>query len=151
MSRSAVWFTVAAVVLLAAVTVLVLTRPLDPVEEPGMTWRQNALTMGNNIRLLDSGRYVRTVWCDICPLETFYGKWREVPAGYELLPDSGKPPVLLRRFTHGNCVVLQRDSLTPGLSPLMFYYLKGDEVRCEAQVRELIDNLRLQRTRSSVS
>lgn len=138
MSRSAVWFTVAAVALLAAIAVLVLTRPLVPFDQPGTTWEWNAVTARDSVRLLDSGRYVKSAWCDICPPSRSRGKWREITAGYELSPDSGKSPVLLRRLKYGDCVVLEIDGFAQHRSPAMFYYRKGEAGECMDRFYEML-------------
>lgn len=47
----------------------------SPFMQPGQDWRTGFLA-GEDLRLLDSGRYLEQPWCDICPYDEVKGNWR---------------------------------------------------------------------------
>lgn len=128
MSRITIWFSIAVVMVLAVALTLVLSRPIDPIHQPGVSWTRGFL-MGNTLRLLDSGRYVNVSWCDICVDERAYGRWTRVAGGYRLQPDSGRPPVVLNLMRYRGCTVLAAARVTSD-SYLPGYYMRVDD-KCD--------------------
>lgn len=120
MGRLTIWCSIAVVVVLAMALTLVLTRPIDPIHQPGVSWTRGLLR-GNTLRLLDSGRYVNVSWCDICEDERTYGRWSRVAGGYRLQPDSGRPPYVLQRLRYRGCTVLSKSPIAPGTSYMQVY------------------------------
>jgi hypothetical protein len=81
-------------------------RP-DPFEQPGQTWRNDGLTAGQDIRLLDSGEYVARTWCDVCDGRTSRGTWSRSGGIVTLDPaEPGKPSSVLRRENVLGCQLL---------------------------------------------
>jgi len=119
MIRAASWFSMVVVLVLAVTTLLLLALPRDPFRQPGETWSFGFLN-GYSVRLLESGRYVDSNWCDICPEERSFGTWRLTSDGYELYPDSGKLPWRLRRVERGGCSRLAGPPVRRGGEPVYF-------------------------------
>ncbi|MGH8079032.1 MAG: hypothetical protein ACREP7_00565 [Lysobacter sp.] len=73
----------------------------------GQTWTIGLLG-GQNLRLLDSGRYTHQAWCDICPEEKISrGSWRRSGDLIVLTSDKpGRPEHRLRAATIKNCAML---------------------------------------------
>lgn len=126
MGRLTIWCSIAVVVVVAMALTLVLTRPIDPIHQPGVSWTRGLLG-GNTLRLLGSGRYVNVSWCDICEDERTYGRWSRVAGGYRLQPDSGRPPYVLQLARYRGCAVLSKSPVVPGSSHLDFYTRVGDK------------------------
>jgi len=127
MFRVVSWFAIYTVVALALTAVLVLALPRDPFRQPGVSWSWGLLS-GYTVRLLDSGRYVDSNWCDICQEKQSFGTWRATANGYELSPDSGKPSWLLRRVERGGCARLEGPPAKRG-GPPVYFRREGDS--CE--------------------
>lgn len=129
MIRVASWFSMVAVLVPVLTTLFLLALPRDPFRQPGETWSFGLLS-GYSVRLLESGRYVDSNWCDICPEKRSFGTWRATANGYELSPDSGKPSWQLRRVERGGCARLEGPPVARGGRPV-YFSREGD--RCEAR------------------
>jgi len=130
MIRIASWLAVFTVVLVALATVWLAALPRDPFRQPGVSWSWGFLS-GYTVRLLDSGRYVDSNWCDICQEERSFGTWRATADGYELVPDSGKPRWQLLRIGQDGCARLIGPPARRG-GPVVYFRRDGDA--CEPRV-----------------
>jgi hypothetical protein len=91
----------------AALAVAYFVARMDPAAQPGQTWRHDAFTAGQDIRLLDSGEYVARIWCDVCKGRTSRGRWSREGAIITLTPaEPGKPRSVLRREHLLGCQLL---------------------------------------------
>jgi len=111
-------FIAAAAVLSIAVVCCVawvLAIAAEPWRQPGETWSQGFLS-GETIRVLDSGRYVKSSWCDICESEYSSGTWHRDSSRIVLVSSSGSQRVL-HRVSYGGCEYLVREGFvdTPGI------------------------------------
>lgn len=96
----------------------------------GQTWRKNGLTIGEDLQLLDSGAYIQRPWCDICPPQSFEGRWAQSGDRITLTPNSGAPPRFLRKRSKHGCEALVSERwLTPGgdFSTAAAYYRADDD------------------------
>jgi len=119
MIRVVSWFSMFAVLVLVVTTLLLIALPRDPFRQPGETWRFGFLS-GYSVRLLESGRYVDSNWCDVCLEERSFGTWRHTPEGYELFPDSGNPSWRLLRVEREGCSQLAGPPVRRGGEPVYF-------------------------------
>ncbi|UJB19993.1 MULTISPECIES: hypothetical protein [Lysobacter] len=100
-------FSLMATTLAVCIAAPVFVLQASPYMQPGQNWT-GGLLMGEDLRLLDSGRYVSRPWCDICPRDTFsYGSWRR--SGDVIVLHADRPGVPERRLcaaTIRNCPML---------------------------------------------
>lgn len=125
MIRIASWFAIFTTVVLSLATVWLASLPRDPFRQPGVSWSWGFLS-GYTVRLLDSGRYVDSNWCDICPEERSFGTWHATADGYELVPDSGKPRWHLLRVRQDGCERLIGPPVMRGGTPV-YFRREGDD------------------------
>lgn len=88
----------------SAITVLLVfvsaavAETANPLNQPGTTWSRGMLS-GESLRLLDSGRYVRIPFCDVCSNTEISerGAWSSNAGRIRLQPDRSdrRPTVLL--------------------------------------------------------
>ena len=88
----------------SAITVLLvfvsaaIAETANPLGQPGTTWVRGILS-GESLRLLDSGRYVRIPFCDVCRNTEISerGTWSSAAGRIRLQPDRSdqRPTVLL--------------------------------------------------------
>ena len=103
---------VAAIAVVAGISV-VLLYPLDPWTQPGTTWKRGDLS-GETIRLLDNGKYVSRVWCDICETQFSEGTWTEQSNTITLSSKSPrKMPTTFRRIVYKDCELLFPNHVVP--------------------------------------
>src|SRR5688572_17812106 len=59
----------------------------DHFAQPGQSWKNVTPHTWEVLRLLDSGKYVAHVWCDVCPVRMVSGTWSRSGDVITLQPD----------------------------------------------------------------
>ena len=111
----------------------------DPFTQPGQSWRNETPHDWEVLRLLDSGRYVARVWCDVCGVQVVSGSWSRSGNVVVLKPDhsEGATRELVEMQSNGCRLLVHpkaiyRDGV---INPLMAYLREGEP--CE--VRSVVD------------
>src|SRR5687767_1820254 len=62
----------------------------DQFDDPGQSWKNDTLFSWEVVRLLDTGKYVSRVWCDVCPVRLVSGVWSKSDNVVVLRPNDGR-------------------------------------------------------------
>jgi hypothetical protein len=119
--------------------------PRDPFVESGQSWKNETPHDWEVLRLLDSGRYVARVWCDVCGVQVISGSWSRSGNVVVLRPDHGRGArrELIEIGSNGCRLLVHPKGIYPSgiVNPLMAYLREGEpcEVRWvgEGYVRKL--------------
>jgi len=97
-----------AAALVAAVVVAYVAYTDDPFSQPGETWTNNDFpSCVRQLRLLNSGKYVLRVSCEMSTPSENLGRWSESHALVTLVSDKqGTPNRMLEHMTSKGCAVL---------------------------------------------
>jgi hypothetical protein len=60
----------------------------EPLHQPGTTYSTGFFGSGTNLRLLDSGKFIRQNYCDICGTIVLQGSWETDAGNVVLTPDA---------------------------------------------------------------
>ena len=115
----------------------------DPFLQPGQSWKNDTPFSWELLRLLDSGRYVARVWCDVCPVTEVFGTWSRDGKRITLRPDRTQDAVreLIEVESNGCRLLAHPKGIdTDGaVNPLMAHLREGEpcEFRPSGYARKL--------------
>ena len=102
----------------------------DPFREPGQSWNNKTPHNSEVLRLLNSGRYVARVWCDVCPVQIVFGTWSKAQNVVTLQPDheGDIKRVLIETESNGCRLLAHPKAVHEGglVNPLMAYLRDGE-------------------------
>lgn len=115
----------------------------DLFAEPGQNWKNDTPHGWEELRLLETGKYVARVWCDVCPVRIVRGDWTKNADAVVLHPsDSREQSRELVEIESNGCrllaprVAIQQSG---AVNPLMAFLREGEpcEFRPLGYIRKL--------------
>jgi hypothetical protein len=107
----------------------------DLFAQPGQSWKNETPHTWEVLRLLDSGRYVARVWCDVCPVRVMSGTWSRSGNVITLQPDQaeGAKRELVETESNGCRLLAHPKAIHENgvVNPLMAHLREGEP--CEFQ------------------